>query len=344
MMSRPEDHGMDGERLARFIAGECPEDERAQILAWMRADPARAEWVASLEAVWELTDSAADAKWDVDRAWTAFTARRAADPRRTLAPVRSRRGATMWALRGAAVLVLMLGGALLWGQLGRPTPGADPVAMREIATGPAERTQVDLADGTEVVLAPESQLRIVAGYGSESRNVELEGQAVFNVATDPTRPFLVLTRDVVTEVIGTRFAVRAYANEPDVSVALAEGAVRLRGTGASGDSHELTLRPGQVARTAADGEPRLDAGASVDAFLAWTDGRLLFEDTPLNDAAVELGRWYDVDIRLADEALGERRLTASFADEPVDQVLDLIALSLDLRYDRNGREVILSER
>lgn len=345
-MIRPEDHGMDGERLARFIAGECADDERAEIRAWMRADPARAELVASLQAVWEVTDSE-DATWDVDRAWDTFTARRAAEPRRSAAAVsvsRSRRGAAMWALRGAAGVVLLLGGALLWNQLGRPMPGADPLETREIATGPAERTRVELADGTGVVLAPESRLRVASGYGGESREVELEGQAAFDVASDSARPFRVHTHAVVTEVIGTRFGVRAYAGEPEVSVALAEGAVRLRGTGAPEDARGLMLRPGQVARVAADGELRLEADASIDAMLAWTDGRLVFEDTPLEDVAIELGRWYDVEVRLADATLAGRRLTASFGEEPISQVLDLIALSLDLRYDRDGGVIVFSER
>lgn len=354
-MGKPEDHGMDAALLARFIAGECTEDERDRILEWMRDDRARAGLVSALEAVWRVTDSDS-AAWDVDRAWDEVAARRSADPGRGVArsssgrvalfssEVGARRGGAMWAFRSAAALVLLLGAALLWNQLGRPVPGADPLQTREITTGPAERTHIDLADGTRVALAPESRLRIAGGYGGDAREVEFEGQAVFDVARDPARPFRVRTRGVVTEVIGTRFAVRAYAGESDVSVALAEGAVRLRAAGAGDDSGELTLRPGQVARAEAGGAARLDDGATVDALLAWTDGRLVFEDTPLREVAAEIGRWYDVDVRLADDGLGERRLTASFGDEPVSQVLDLIALSLDLRYDRDGREIFLAPR
>lgn len=246
----------------------------------------------------------------------------------------------MWALRGAAGLVLLLGGALLWNQLGRPAPGVDPLAMRDIATGPAERTRIE----------PRRWHSGLTGAGADcgspaatwdAREIEFEGQAVFEVARDPARPFRVHTREVVSEVIGTRFAARAYAGEPDVSVAVAEGAVRLRAAEASEDSDELTLTPGQLARVTAGGAPHLDEDVSVDALLAWIDGRLVFGDTPLRDVAAELGRWYDVDVRLGDDRLGERRLTASFAEEPVSQVLDLIALSLDLRYDRDGCEIVL---
>lgn len=65
---------------------------------------------------------------------------------------------------------------------------------------------------------------------------------------------------------------------------------------------------------------------------------------PLAEVARELGRWYDVDVQLADSALAGRQLTATFESEPIAQVLDLISLSLDLRYERDGREIVLAPR
>ena len=70
----------------------------------------------------------------------------------------------------------------------------------------------------------------------------------------------------------------------------------------------------------------------------------MFQDTPLRDAAVQLGRWYDLDVRLADTTLGAKRLTATFKDEPLSQVLHLIAASLDVRIGQQGRVVTVRGR
>jgi transmembrane sensor len=195
-----------------------------------------------------------------------------------------------------------------------------------------------------VTLAPQSQLRIGDDFGADAREVHLAGQAVFQVTHDARRPFRVHTAGVSTEVLGTRFVVRAYADDPDISVALVDGSVRIRSSADSDQSRALTLRPGQVARAVIGTAPRVDEQTNAAALLAWTEGQLVFKDTPLSQVARELGRWYDVDIRLADASLSERRLTATLGREPVDQVLELVVLSLDLRYERAGREIVLSTR
>ena len=85
-------------------------------------------------------------------------------------------------------------------------------------------------------------------------------------------------------------------------------------------------------------------GADVARALAWTQGRLTFEAVPLRDAVPELRRWYDLDFLLADPSLGARRLTASFSDEPVAEVIRLIAMAVEARYERRGRTVTFHSR
>lgn len=74
-MNTPDVNGLDGEQIARFISGDCTESERAEIQAWIDADPARRELVASLAEVWEATGRAGTS-WDVEQAWADFVARR----------------------------------------------------------------------------------------------------------------------------------------------------------------------------------------------------------------------------------------------------------------------------
>jgi transmembrane sensor len=135
-------------------------------------------------------------------------------------------------------------------------------------------------------------------------------------------------------------------------VVVQSGAVALRRAGSRENGQAalvdttplLTLSGGDLARLDTSGVAVLTRGADISSYLAWTKGTLLFDGTPLRDALPQLGRWYDLEIRLADSSLGERHLTASFRDEAAPQMLKLLALSLDLTVEESGRIVTLSPK
>jgi transmembrane sensor len=83
---------------------------------------------------------------------------------------------------------------------------------------------------------------------------------------------------------------------------------------------------------------------NLASYIAWTEGNLVFDATPLREAMPVLARWYDLEVRIADPILAERKLTASFSGEPVAEVFEMIARSLDARVRRDGRTVVLSPR
>src|SRR5438552_2745540 len=105
---------------------------------------------------------------------------------------------------------------------------------------------------------------------------------------------------------------------------------------------ETPLRAGQVATLSSAGAVHVLRGANVTAELAWTRGRLVFGSLPLGEAAQRLGRWYDLDVRVADSELAHRPVTGSYGDEPVTQVLTLITAAVGARYEWRGRSVTIS--
>lgn len=136
---------------------------------------------------------------------------------------------------------------------------------------------------------------------------------MFTVARDASRPFIVRTSRAVAIDLGTRFVVRAYADDPVTDIVVAEGSVAALPAGpdsvsAAGDS--LVLQRGQRARVARDGRMQFTARAPLEEYLDWTEGRLRFNGTPLRDAVRRLERWYDIDIRLTPDAVGDRPIVA----------------------------------
>lgn len=331
------------DQISRYIFGECEPDEGRAVEHWIDTDPERR---AVAESFRRIRDAAAATRVvDVEAAWMKVAAPRPAPatPRRAhfrldgaLFPDagRARRRTWLrWASAIAAVLLAVAGAVFL----GRVVPGSpQPAVMREAATLRGERASFTLSDGTRVILGAESRLRFPRAFGRGGRGVFLDGEAYFDVARDATRPFAVHSAGAVTRVLGTRFGVRAYGGGEAVQVVVAEGRVAV-----APDSvrQGVVLLRGMLGLVAPDGRTVVRQQVDVDDYLGWIEGQLAFHDTPLPDVARRLARWYDLDVQIADSSLNELLLTATFEHEPVDDVLHVIASSLDVQYQRTGRSV-----
>ena len=246
-------------------------------------------------------------------------------------------------LAKAMLAAIVVAGAAVAGRLMlRPTTAPAPPPDRVFTAARAQQIQLRLPDGTLIKLAPASTLRIPADYGVAGRGVTLDGEAAFTVAHDATRPFAVRTARTVTRDLGTRFVVRAYPGDPATDVVVAEGRVAVGRTAATSDAH--ILGRGARARVMDDGPVVVTPRVALDPYFAWTEGRLVFYATPLREAAAQLARWYDIDVRLSSDAIGGRTVTASLRDEPAPDVLALIAATLQLELARDGRVYTLSPK
>jgi transmembrane sensor len=329
---------MDDERLYllldRYLAGEASAGDAQAVRDWLAADPEHAPLLEDLRrirrvAAERVPESSGDAAWA--KAVRALeVARQPRRPRRPRQPL-------VLALAAAAVVVALIGGPAVKGLL-RRTP-----QWRVYATTAGQRLVMRLPDGTQVTLAPQSRLRSETDYGTARRDLYLDGEAYFQVAPDSQRPLRVHTTQSVTEDLGTAFVVRAYADQVATEVVVAEGRVSLSraDTTAAARTPALVLEARDLGTLAPSGVPAMRRGVDVGRYLAWTRGVLAFDGTPLGDVVRTLGRWYNVEIRLADSALATRRLTATFQNESIDLVLQRIALTIGLRVERADGFVLL---
>jgi transmembrane sensor len=133
--------------------------------------------------------------------------------------------------------------------------------------------------------------------------------------------------------------VHSYADDPRVMVAVMEGRVAMRGQ-ASTPSPAL-LNPGDLGVLADHDTVTVQRAVDVRRYRAFADGRLVFVDTPLPEAVVQVQRWYDVAVTVADSSLMSATVTGAFTDEGLTEVLQALATSLDARYVQRGRMVQL---
>jgi transmembrane sensor len=302
---------VDWDKLGRYLAGESSPDEAAAMRRWLEEHPSDARIIAALDAA--VGKVALASPVDVEAALRRVKTRmHAASP-------------SSWrtyAVLAAAAAVILVAGVLV---TRRTTPERRVVvAARTYTTQVGERRDVLLTDGTQVTLGPATRL-VVRG-----RDAELSGEALFSVVHDRTRPFTVRAGDAVIRDIGTEFTVHSDSGEA-VRVVVNEGAVQL-----SHGRDSVTLVRGDVGVLETSGRVAASRGAATDDDLAWTLGRLVFRNASVPELVADLRRWYGVELRVSDTALVRRHFTGSFAREPADRVLDVIALALGARVDRRG--------
>jgi transmembrane sensor len=220
----------------------------------------------------------------------------------------------------------------------RPTPR---VATQSFVTLVGRRGEVRLADGTRITLAPRSRLTIPIEQDSLSRDVDLVGEAYFDVVHDAQRPFRVHVRNAVIRDIGTRFAVLADTTDSLVRVVVTHGEVRVRSQTAPAASGAL-LTAGMLGSIDAQGATLSNSAVDTARYVAFVKSQMKFVRTPLRTVIREIERWYDVDIRLGDPAVGDRRITATLDHQSLSALLDQLSVTLNLHVARTGRSVVLT--
>lgn len=215
----------------------------------------------------------------------------------------------------------------------KPAAGNDPVVYEEISANFGARMKCMLSDGTTVYLNSGSKLIIPNKFMGNSRNVELSGEAFFDVATNPDKPFIVHANSIEVKVYGTAFNLRAFRGSREISATLVHGKIVLEDETAGIENQLAVLKPSQRAVYNLDKKViTVSEYPDLDKFIGWKDGKLVFSNDPISELAEKLGTWYNVTVKIGNEGLKYHRFTATFTDEPIEQVLDLLSKSTPLKY------------
>ncbi|WP_077921233.1 FecR family protein [Spirosoma sp. 209] len=252
----------------------------------------------------------------------------------TSRPARERRYGWTWLMAASVVLLLGLGGWLF----------RDLLRYQTYRTDYGEISTVRLADGSRVTLNANTTLQVPRwGFGNQSREVWLRGEASFAVKHLPDhRRFVVRTDqrlDVV--VLGTEFSV--YTRERGAKVVLRKGKVQVNYADRN-QPKQLLMKPGD--QVTLDRRNRLTHRAldQPQLYPGWEDKRFVFDETTLQEVAYMLRESYGLEVEIRDKALASRVLMGSFRADNVDQLLQTISELLDINVVRQGNHVRLSTR
>jgi transmembrane sensor len=263
----------------------------------------------------------------------------------------------------AAAAAAVIGVLLIPGLFGRPIIHKGVISNNTVSTRPGSRSKVQLPDGTQVWLNSDSRLTYNQGFPADSREVQLTGEAYFDVAKDKSHPFVIHTSTVDIKVLGTSFNVRSYDNERNTETALFQGSIQV--SLHNNPEQKILLKPDQKlivqnnklsvtgispgpAKNNTD-EPLITLGKvhfqkkdSSATETLWMKNQLALDGATLDEVALQIERWYGVKVFITDERLKSIHYNAVFEDESLQQVLEALRLSGNFTYTIHKKEVTIA--
>ena len=343
----------DLDRLEQLLRGEGTPQELAaaeDALRTRRSGESLLATLKSLDAGSELLK-----RWDASAALARFHAskesRGVRRPPRLFFDAEHAGKRVRWMVAAGAVVGVAIVAAFVLDDTERSKVGARAAQpARDIVTASGQRAVLDLADGTHVVLSPESHLRISAGFGTRSANreVSLEGEALFVVPHDSTRRFVIHTAHGSVEDLGTEFMVSTYPEMDGTRLAVREGKVALHPRAVRSQPPQsqepkvaAILSPGDVGIMRSNGGVQIAHRQDLTDLFAASRGALVIRAQPLEDAIPRLERWFGVRVRVGAPALLSRRISVELRDGTATDAFAIIALALKARASWHQNQVTI---
>jgi ferric-dicitrate binding protein FerR (iron transport regulator) len=321
--------------LPEYFSGEINEEDRKKVDSWRNTSVKNNDFFKEMSAVWE--------SGAILEQMEQFNAKEA------LLKINKRlvfykKPYAVWQniQRIAALLllpVLIYSGYLTFYQIKGPTLISNERTWQKVKTATGMVSELVLPDGTHVWLNSETKLEYPLDF-EKNREVNLSGEAYFEVKKDQQHPFIVNTGTINIEVLGTSFNVTNYPGENQTEVVLKSGKVQLF-TGTCQEKEEISfLLPNQKATFNSRTKELFVNNIKVDKYTAWKDGVLMFVDDPMNEVTKKLSRWFNIDFILESNELENYIYKATFKNESLIQVLDLLKLSAPIEYTIRPRELL----
>ncbi|MBI3138041.1 MAG: DUF4974 domain-containing protein [Sphingobacteriales bacterium] len=233
------------------------------------------------------------------------------------------------------------------GQLSYENPDGRMVAYHILQTSVGGQYSVLLPDGTRVWLNSSSSLKYPVAFTGKERVVELKGEGYFEVTKsidskkpEIKKPFIVKVGEhAAIEVLGTRFNVNAYGDEPYIATTLLEG--RVKAGDLQGGGLQKELSPGQQAHTGLMGETEVVSGVNTELAVAWKNGEFKFKNATINEIMRQVSRWYGAEIVYEDKV--DYHFTATiYRNEPVEKLLGILEATKGVKFRLEGRKIFIN--
>ncbi len=328
-MSQEKRHSDFNSLVTRSLSGELSPEENLRFQEILNQDPEKQAQAEEFRKIWDSVGSAADAKsYDLDAEWDLIQKKLPVTGTASI-PARS---LLFYTTRIAAVLVVGLLLVFSWLYVTR-------MAGTEKIIADNNPVEVLLDDGTQVTVNRHSWIRVKKKFSLSERKVYLAGEAWFEVARDPSRPFVIDAGTAMVEVLGTRFNVNAHKESATVEIVVESGIVAV--TPKQAPQEQIVLKAGNSGTYNKEKKELKLIPSSNPNKISWKTRELFFENSSLQEVADLVNKVYNTNLVIINQELASCPITVTFRDQSLEAVLHVLETTLDLEISHSGQEIRL---
>lgn len=361
--------------ILKCLEGSASEEEHKESYEWIHKNEENYGFYVSVREAWVASGIACRQKYyDTDKAWKKLASRSC--NRMLIFKHFQKPGG--WINVAASILLIMFAGALTYHLLNTV------ISRREVQDFMVEapygaKALVTMKDDTKIWLNAGSRIWFSSGYAKSNRDVQLEGEAFFEIEPGNKHPFIVHSSTISIEAIGTSFNVKAYPDEETVETTLVSGLAKVGVEKEHGKREHMLLRPNQTITIVrqhmvagqplyAEGEtevseekpveplgdpeyaqlidmktkPPVVRNVNTQLYTSWIEKRWVFERIKMSELTITLGRKYDVEFIFLDEEVKDYHLTGTIEQETLEQLLRVIRQTIPMDYSIDKKKVTIS--
>ena len=325
--------------IVKFLSGNCKELEKKEIEDWQKMSDKNQRLFDEYKAVWENTvpdipDFNVEA--GLEKVNQKLAQGKSND--QSVVILKTGRSRTLRYFIGAAASIAIILGVYF----GYKSIKSEEVNYLSVTTVSKEMVEVKLEDGSSVWVNSSSRFNYPEKFSGKERKVMLKGEAYFEVAKNPKKPFIIETGSTIIKVLGTSFNVRAIEGEEKEIVSVSEGLVSV--TAAKDENSNTKIAAGEQCKLDKSTSEIQKTAIDDINFDSWKTRKLLFESTYMKDVANTLSNYFETSIIVEDEIIGEMQLTSTFSNPKLDDVLRVIELTDEVKITHSGDNIILKKK
>jgi transmembrane sensor len=315
--------------IDKFFAGEISDSEMVLLKSLLDRNPENRRIFNKENELWqEISDQEKLKYYNTDSGWLDISSRLGLgeENNRSITILRKNNFRILIAAATIASLVAIgaLGSLISEKKSFQKTVDASII----VTTNEGEKAHIFLTDSTEITLNSGSTLEYNGQYNLKDRKVKFKGEAFFNVSTNPNKPFVVQLNQMCVTATGTRFNIFSFENEDRVETTLEEGIITVSIKG----SESVKVISGQQVIYFVKSKKVLVRDVVTDTYTSWKENKLRFNDTPFEEVLRRIGRKYNVRFEISSRDLLNLKYTATFIDEPIEEVMQMLKTVSPITY------------
>lgn len=319
------EHFLPEELIGKYLSDDITSSEKQALFAWMEEEEANKKFFEEVVKIWSLSSDESDFETDTQAAWAKVESRLGAPGGAVIRPINRR---ARWRRIAAAMLLLVIAGWWLM---------TDRSEMIEVIALGGEVKEVVLPDGSHVWLNENSRLTYNDDFSP--RNIDLSGEAFFEVERDEKKPFTIFSGDATTQVLGTSFNIKAYEQLDSVVVTVKTGKVSVKD--ALNEQKQVILIPGDIAVVYKKEHQVKKVVYQDENVISWKTKKLYFNNITMKEIVRDIETYFGVQVEVENQNIMNCRYLGKFNQPQLDEILDALVFAMDLQVEKSNDTIII---